>query len=1272
MLALASMPALATDYTWSSGGQYGNTDVSPSAPSTLLSGDTLTISDGGYFSGAGGLTTDSGSVVTWTAGSLGFANGAAVANGGLWNADSSTALSMYDNGYGGTFTNTGTLENSGTGALTIQALGSFSFANSGGEINATTGSVDFVSGSSGQVQFANGSSYAGAGEISIGGGGAQFTGTQNFLAGSNVVFAAGDFYNNYSTTAAATLNGDATWNGGSFYGGAFSLTSGSTLTVTTTSGGNTKFFDATSFTNNGTIVWTTSDEVGLQNGTTLTNNGTFLVTAATSFVDASYGGTFVNVGKLENSGGGAVAINASGSFSFQNTADATITADKLTDSITFNSGSAGQATFANNSNFNGSGTIEIAGGGAVFTGNQNIAAVTNFVFAAGYFEPGTGGATINGNATWSGGTFYGGAWTLPSGDTLTAVTTSGGNTKFFDATSFTNNGTIAWTTSDEVGLQNGTTLTNNGTFLVTAPTSFVDASYGGTFVNVGKLVDNGGGAVAVNPSGSFSFQNSAGGTITATKSTDSITFTSGNYAQASFATNTVFSGAGTITIAGDGATFDGTQTIAAGTSFDFAAGYYVPGTSGAATLSGNATWSGGTFYGGAWTLPSGDTLTAVTTSGGNTKFFDATSFTNNGTIAWTTSDEVGLQNGTTLTNNGTFLVTAPTSFVDASYGGTFVNVGKLVDNGGGAVAVNPSGSFSFQNSAGGTITATKSTDSITFTSGNYAQASFATNTVFSGAGTITIAGDGATFDGTQTIAAGTSFDFAAGYYVPGTSGAATLSGNATWSGGAFYSGAWTLPSGDTLTAVTTPGGNTKYFDATAFTNNGTIAWTTTDDVLLQNGSLVTNNGTFVTTAPTTLVDGGYGGTFTNVGTLENNSGATLTVQPGGSFDFANAAGGTINAPKAADTILFNSGSSAQLTFANNSNFTGLGTIEIANAGATFTGNQLVGAGTTFVLAAGYFVPGTGGATLKGSISWTGGQFYGGSWALASGSILNVAGNGGATTKFFNATTFTNGGTINWNTADPIYLANGAAIVNNGVFSVTQDASFADGGYGGTLTNNGLLEKTGGTGTTSVAPGGSFAGLVNNGVTAVESGTIALGSSFTNPGTLAGTGTFTAGTLTNNGHVAPGTYLGAPGALALTGNYVQGASGFLDIGATGTANGLFNVSGTASLAGTVDVICDGSCTYSEGTRLLILSSTGLTVDPLSIVQTGFTGTNDFSLLQSGNNEYLVFDKNVTAAVPEPSTYAMILAGLGLLGGAVRRRRLVTLIATPGQQAGLLAQ
>ena len=97
-----------------------------------------------------------------------------------------------------------------------------------------------------------------------------------------------------------------------------------------------------------------------------------------------------------------------------------------------------------------------------------------------------------------------------------------------------------------------------------------------------------------------------------------------------------------------------------------------------------------------------------------------------------------------------------------------------------------------------------------------------------------------------------------------------------------------------------------------------------------------------------------------------------------------------------------------------------------------------------------------------------------------------------------------------------------------------------------------------------------------------------------------------------------------------------------------------MSGTATLAGTIDVNCVGTCTYAKGSEFLILSSNGLTVDPTSVVQSGFTGSNDFSLQTIGNNEYLVLNNSVTAAVPEPSTYALVIGGLGMLT-LVRRRR-----------------
>lgn len=46
---------------------------------------------------------------------------------------------------------------------------------------------------------------------------------------------------------------------------------------------------------------------------------------------------------------------------------------------------------------------------------------------------------------------------------------------------------------------------------------------------------------------------------------------------------------------------------------------------------------------------------------------------------------------------------------------------------------------------------------------------------------------------------------------------------------------------------------------------------------------------------------------------------------------------------------------------------------------------------------------------------------------------------------------------------------------------------------------------------------------------------------------------------------------------------------------------------------------------------------------------------FSILKSDHGFVLAVHSGDVAAVPEPETYAMLLAGLGLVGAVVKRRR-----------------
>jgi len=122
-------------------------------------------------------------------------------------------------------------------------------------------------------------------------------------------------------------------------------------------------------------------------------------------------------------------------------------------------------------------------------------------------------------------------------------------------------------------------------------------------------------------------------------------------------------------------------------------------------------------------------------------------------------------------------------------------------------------------------------------------------------------------------------------------------------------------------------------------------------------------------------------------------------------------------------------------------------------------------------------------------------------------------------------------------------------------------------------------------------------------------------------------------------------------------YKRTSSGFLDIGLTGTFNSILDVSGTANLAGTVDVDCVGSCVYAPGTELEILSTDSagsLTGDFTKLVESGFASTIEFSLLQSNGDEYLVVGAAGAAPAPIPASLWMLLSGLGSIIFVARRR------------------
>ena len=93
--------------------------------------------------------------------------------------------------------------------------------------------------------------------------------------------------------------------------------------------------------------------------------------------------------------------------------------------------------------------------------------------------------------------------------------------------------------------------------------------------------------------------------------------------------------------------------------------------------------------------------------------------------------------------------------------------------------------------------------------------------------------------------------------------------------------------------------------------------------------------------------------------------------------------------------------------------------------------------------------------------------------------------------------------------------------------------------------------------------------------------------------------------------------------------------------------------------------DGGSPYHSGLRVTVGNQDVFAADnPTNVFQqrtlsfTALSSTTTLKFLSVGNynQDYAQLDKvSVTSAVPEPETYAMLLAGLGLVGAAVKRRK-----------------
>ncbi|HIC7215319.1 TPA: autotransporter domain-containing protein, partial [Burkholderia stabilis] len=672
----------------------------------------------------------------------------------------------------------------------------------------------------------------------------------------------------------------------------------------------------------------------------------------------------------------------------------------------------------------------------------------------------------------------------------------------------------------------------------------------------------------------------------------------------------------TVALGGNDLTFGGTASQTFAGAITGTAGVTKQG-AGTETLTGVNTYTGGTtIAGGTLAIGAGGSLAAggaLNLTGANATFDVSASGANQviGTLSGVRGSTVALgANGLTLGSGGG----------SATFGGTVAGTGSLTKVGAGTETLTGANTYTGGTTidagtlalgAGGSLAATGAVNLNGIGASLDLSAAGANQTIgaLSGLSGSTVALGG----NTLTFGDGTTQTF--GGAITGTGGIVKQGGGTTTLTGAnTYGGATTIGAGNLVIGA-----------------GGSLAGSTTVNLTTAGAGFTLGTG-----AGTQTVAGLAGVTGTTVAL----GGNTLTLGGAANTSFGGTIGGT--------GAIVKNGTGTQTLSGNNTYSGGTtvagGTLVLGGNGALGTGAVTVGAAST--------IDTTSAVNLANAVTLNANATIGGTQDLTLSGVVSGAGglvkDGQATLTLNNSNTFQGGTVVNGGSlvlGNSQALGTGGLTLNGGSLALGSTNVALDGLNGGA---NGTLDT--GTGTLTVAGGGTFGGALTGAGALTKSGSATL--VLTGASNYAGGTTIAGGTLQiGNG----GTSGSIAGNVADSGALVFNRSDNLSFGGAISGTGSLTQAGSGQLTLTGTSTLSGPTTVSAGT-LAVNGSLG----PSTV-----TVQNGATLTGTGTIGGLVVQSGATAAASQPG------AALNVAGNVTFQPGSTFQVAATPQQSGSLA-